>query len=491
MIRTKLLDFSDLKMKIQQAKVNYKELSREEKKNYIQGIMELKAKQKEEKLKRIEDLKLKGKKITFVKIKNESSNSQSLTFILEYSNEEIEMAKKCLLNKWEFPPPSFFEHYFQQKHTNFPDLYDDYLKSPKKSTTINSGWNKETYLQLIGNEQFSNEQEPLQKFAGAWVDYEEFKSLFKKFIVLHNPKFYRTQIKLDDNWYNYVNDVYEPNPDFQVFNILPITNTSTDYLSNNNKLNKLNSCLLILFEPNIDKNLQLIDIPFYIIMDLLDNQGNSIIENINLTSFYHAYQIDTLSPTKEYFLVIKSLISPFGYHLSLFSDHGIETLSYNNYLKRIRNYYSYSLRIEHSSIEKNKYFLLMRAVFKVSQRCKLNYQLKYNDKFIKQCIELILIKKEKIIRLFPLEYIDLESSDSNYYIIMQVTPPFNCPEGVIELEFFSDDSSLNFDVIQHCETYEVFDKYIPNKHGVIFRELVYVNKIFTIRLQIWFILHYT
>ena len=473
-----MLDFSDLKMKIQQAKVNYKELTREEKKNYIHGIMELKAKQKEEKNRRIEELKLPGKSIHLIKVKNDSYKAPELNFIVEYENEQIEMAKKCILSKWEFPPSNFFDLHFERKHSKFPDLYDEFLKLPNKPQSSNHSWNKETYMQLISNEQFLNDQNPLKKFDGAWLEYQEFLTLFNKFIILHNPKLYKTQLKLDNNWYNFNTDVYEPNLDYQVIYLLPISNISSDYINYNNKINKQNSSLLILFEPNVDKLLRLNDNNLYLIFDLIDGQGNIIIQDYILTSFYFSTQIDVLSPAKEYFIIFKSIICPFGYHLSLYSDHGIETLSNNQYLKKFRNYYSYPLKIDHTPMEKNKYFLLMRVSFKVNQLSKLNYIIKYNDKFIKQCIELLLINKDKKMRIFPVDYITIQPSDANYFILMQITPPFTCPEGSVEIEFFSDNPSLNFDVIQHVDTYEVYDKYIPNKHGIIFKELIYVNYIY-------------
>ena len=235
--------------------------------------------------------------------------------------------------------------------------------------------------------------------------------------------------------------------------------------------------MLIVFEPNIDKILHLNDINFYIIIDIKDFNGNIIMENLTLTSFFSSFQIDCLNPIKEYFIIIKSSLCPFGYHLSLYSDHSIENYSYNNYMKKFKNYTSYPLKIEHNSMEKNKYLVLMRASVKITQTTKLNYYIKYNDKYIKQCIDMILINKANKIRWFPNEYLSLEASDSNYFILMQVIPPFNCLENSLEIEFFSDNSSLNFEIILHIDTYEVYDKYLPNKHGIIFKELIYVINI--------------
>ena len=476
MKRTKPLDFSDLKMKVQQAKVSYKQLTKEEKKLYIQNLMELKSKQKEEKNKRIEELKMPGDKIFLLKIKNDSLNSPKINFSLPYSYDEIEMAKKCLFYKWDFPPVNFFEQNNNRlSKSQFPQLYEDFiLSAPTKAN--NSFWNKELYLQITASIDYTNHHEtnPLQRGSGEWINLEDFKSLFKEFIVLHNPKFYRSNLKLDNNWYNYNADSFEINPEYQVFHLNVPSHNDNQLKYHNNKITKEYSCFLMLFEPNIDKNLLLNDINLYIIFDLIEYNGEVIYENLHLTSFHSTIQIDTLDPNKEYFILIKSFLTPLGYHLSLYSDHLIDNMSYNNYLKKFRNYANYTFKIDHSALEKNKYFLMMRTALTITKITKLNYSLKYPDKNFKQYLEIMLVNKATKKRIFNYEYITLDPSDYPYYILMQIIPPHNCNEGVIEIDFYSDLHGLNFELITHIDPYEVFDKYTPNKHGIIFKELIYV-----------------
>ena len=111
MNRLNQLDFSDLKQQLKdfQVSIVYKQLNKEDKKKYITSLIELKNKQKEEKIKRLEDLKKEGKKFNLVKIMNESLGNNSLNFYIPYTQEEILMVKKCLLNNWDFPPPSYFD----------------------------------------------------------------------------------------------------------------------------------------------------------------------------------------------------------------------------------------------------------------------------------------------------------------------------------------------------------------------------------------------
>ena len=74
MSRLVQIDFSDLRAMIKSFNTNnvFKQLSREEKRKYIQELKEIKLKQKIEKSKRIEALKEKGKIYYSIKIQNPS-----------------------------------------------------------------------------------------------------------------------------------------------------------------------------------------------------------------------------------------------------------------------------------------------------------------------------------------------------------------------------------------------------------------------------------
>ena len=60
----------------------------------------------EEKKRRIQSLKELGIKYNLIHIVNEAEGLPKLNYFNEYSTDKIELAKKCLLNKWDFPPPS-------------------------------------------------------------------------------------------------------------------------------------------------------------------------------------------------------------------------------------------------------------------------------------------------------------------------------------------------------------------------------------------------
>jgi hypothetical protein len=117
--------------------MSYKRLPLEEKKIYTNKINSLKKELKDEKIKRIEELKHKGKEISLIKIRNNFTNSKKISVILNTNlfltkederknipfcvlDEEIEMAKKCVLNNWDFPTANFLEKKFlNEKLKNF------------------------------------------------------------------------------------------------------------------------------------------------------------------------------------------------------------------------------------------------------------------------------------------------------------------------------------------------------------------------------------
>ena len=80
---------------------------------YLENLKDIKEKQRMFKAKRIESLKLKGPQYYSVKIENKGIDKT--TYNAKYCEEEIDMAKKCLLNKWEFPPMEYLDQRYAEK----------------------------------------------------------------------------------------------------------------------------------------------------------------------------------------------------------------------------------------------------------------------------------------------------------------------------------------------------------------------------------------
>lgn len=496
MKRLKPVDFSDLRKKIQDAKVSYKQLSKEAKKHYIQNLKDLKIKQKEEKVKRLEELKKPGKNFYLIKIKNNvvDRRSQALAFSLPFNNEEIEMAKKCMLNSWKYPPPEFFNDTYidvsNDRDLNNSTLSDDHHKA-KQGDFISSLWTKEFYSKQILNDEieiFKDFKEPLTRQSGEWLDIKDFSNIFKYFIVLHNPKFYPYSITVDNSWQNFNCDIYQPSLAQTIFYLSPNNNLN---FNSNNKLTNQKSCVMILFEPNTnnpnDYPNRYSDVNFYLNFDLYDINGISLLENdtICLNNLFSVFQFDDLNLDGEYFLILRGYIAPFGYHLKIFSDHCLESMSYNNYLKKFFGYECHNFNISIPPLEENKFSVLARYKLKFFLRpfddSKIIFSLnKLEDNYFKQFIEIyvvynnsqdkrrIYLDKEIILNYF------CPNGESEVTLIIVCTPPFNSADGQFEMEVVTNEPNLKIETIELIDPFEIGDTYSVNKHGVVCQELIYV-----------------
>ena len=221
MQRLKVLDFEDLKRNLKANNVIFKQLSQIEKREFFNRRKILKAKQLEIKNHRIQEIQKEGKPFLIIKIKSECKNKYKIDSGMPFSEDDIYMAKKCILNNWNYPPPEFFNKYFRKYEINNNDIEEESKekKGKKKKKKISSlDFTRENYIQLIGDEldkYTSNEniKEPLIKQDGGnWINFSDFNFLFNTLLILYNPKnlFLGGNISIDNNWLDYKMDCFEP-----------------------------------------------------------------------------------------------------------------------------------------------------------------------------------------------------------------------------------------------------------------------------------------
>ena len=468
--RLNQVDFSDLKKKLKEFQTScvYKQLNKDDKKKYIYTLIELKNGEKEEKLIRMEELKKEVRKFNLVKIMNESYGNNSLNFYIPYTPEEILMVKTCLLNNWEFPPPSYFDEKYKisNRNHNIPGLSSKTLSSKKdidsiknshkdikgyrviketesgmesllglsqeyslavneqkfpKHTVSHSSWNKESYMQLIENnlDQYAYPKEPIvRQNGGVWIHYPEFKTYFNRFIILHNPnKLYTSHISCENFWKNWKQDMFDPNEVNSVF----ILNQKEKSLFSENKSS---SNMLMLFKPNSEKSfLHSEKIKSYIQFKIVDSDNNVVHDKVILKSFFSTFYTDVLTPDKNYFIIIDGGIIPFGYFIQIFSEsHSVTSISHSNYLKTYFGFQSINLRIDHPSIEKSKYYILSRFSIKclnyTSELLNVEFSINYPDKYAKRFFDIICYKNtttNKHVLNFN-EVIKLKQDANIYYV---------------------------------------------------------------------------
>ena len=148
-------------------------------------------------------------------------------------------------------------------------------------------------------------KEPIQKTSGGnWMSFSDFIFLFNTFLVLHNPNslFTGGKLSLDNNLLDYKIDCFEPLDDFMV---LKLNNEEIE-----NKEKTFTS--FIIFEPNNDKTLKGKDkINNYIILDIVDENNNTIYKNITMNRFYSTHIVENLSGNLKYYIIIRGGIYQF------------------------------------------------------------------------------------------------------------------------------------------------------------------------------------
>lgn len=310
MERLKPVDFTDLKKKVLAAQTNFKLLTAQEKKNYISNIKELKLKHKDEKKQRLQELNEPGERLYLIKIKNSIKSALS-SFLEKYTNEEISMAKKCLINNWRFPPPSYFERTFSKiELSNFKKIdgetSSDEMKYSNSIKLMNTSWTKEFYCNMIRNihdepsnlnisyinnkifqeelEIYKNPKELVERQkGGVWVSWQEFLNIFKGFVIIHNSKSYRSIINIDNNWYNYKSDTYY-NEKFVFFLTTNFNNLNANHPSHQAQIGNI-------IDKGADKSANAKDDkgkPQY--QSLQNNVGNNISNN----NTFSANQLNTI-----------------------------------------------------------------------------------------------------------------------------------------------------------------------------------------------------
>ena len=521
MDRLKPLNLDEIKRNMKQGAIVYKQLSEKEKREYLLERKKLREKQLTIKINKIDELRNEGKPFLIIKIKNNSIGQYDLNSILFYSEKEIFMAKKCMLNNWKYPPPEFFNDYFRRtdrlleeekkynnelqerqntirsKYENNPKIEQDpkdliILNEPHKRLINDLDWTRIDYIEnLLENNlaQYENTEEhvirdPILKTSGGnWMSFPDFISLFNSFLVLHNPNalFNGSNICIDNNWKDYKIDCYEPLDDFMVLKL------SNEELENKEKMYES----FIIFEPNNDKTLPSRNkIDNYIILDILDDERNIVFKNITMNKFYSTHHVENLSGDKNYFVIIKGGIYQFGYVMQIYSEgHKIENMTYENYLIQTLGYHLFTTKFEHPLINNENFYLLTRLKINPAldeegnQICEKNlgdikiiFNVKYPIKYLKPFIKIFVQKDdENDLRgkeIFSNEEIYL--LEGNYIITIYFKNlSYPVKENICDVDIVYSNSNYSIQQIDTIEPYVINDEYIPNRHNLIFKELIF------------------
>ena len=485
MNRLQPIDFSDLKAMLKNFNKNnvFKQLSKEEKKEYITNLKEIKEKQRFLKAQRIESLKLKGPQYYSVKIENKGIDQTS--YKAKYIEQEYQMAKKCLLNKWEFPPMEYLDKRYEEKKAleREKELQEEMEQEEKnkkkkkkdkekklvekKETEENKEvkenkekrtWSKEIYMQLINNntEQFNESVSPITRSDGYWIESNIFFNSFNKFIVLYNPSKYNTVFNWDNYWTD-TSDVLTPKDENSVLYLKKITQPKIENTNINAKDKKDKNehqpveevvikneipCnyIVIMYEAISDKNNKLRNLPFKVNFRFIKKDEKY--ENgkiVKIDSFYGSERIDGLNEDSEYFLIFEGGVFPEGFFIKVISDFSISPLNYQNFLANHQGFNKQTFHVEHNALQKNEIYVLLRVSILNEARSKFmiisnNTKDKYSNDFIKINICDISNRNTKKNVEFKTFF---ELNPGEYMLVMTINPVYVLDSNSYDVDILS------------------------------------------------------
>ena len=361
---------------------------------------------------------------------------------------------------------------------------------------------------------------------GTWMPYESFRECFDNFIMFKNMEEFQNKLVVDNIWYNYDKDLYEEKEASSIIHLTKLENSNPE----NNKNNDFNYCLeeselYIIFEPNSEKSKKSVssELPYEVNEETKKgNKYNDIIFSISIV----IYEVDTVNKKasklisyniknyfntlninlskisknpeiKEYFINIQGGLCPFGYHLQFLSNvYTLENYSYNQFLVDFKNFIEKKINIMHPILPKHEFYLIKTFIIehkkvddenenKIS-KFMTNF-IGYDDNVIKNNIDVVLInsitnKKVKIYykKIFEIDF----SSCSKYRVELSIISPGNIPERSFDYVILYDNPNINIELFENIYPFYIRRKYIPNKHHILFNELIFPSDLITTTLDI-------
>ena len=360
---------------------------------------------------------------------------------------------------------------------------------------------------------------------GTWMIFDVFKRCFNNFIMFKNMDEFKNQLTIDNIWYNYDKDIFEEKESSRIIHLTKIENNENVVKNNENSNCLEESELYIIFEPNSEKNKKSVssELPYTISEEA---QNNNKYNDINFSLTIIIYEIDTNNKkatelisyslknyfsilnlnlskitknpeTKEYFINIQGDLCPFGYHLHYLSNvYTIENYTYNQFLINFKNFIEKKINIIHPILPKSQFYLIKTFILEHKKlddenekkivKFMTNFE-GYDDNVLKNNIDVVLInsvtnKKIKIYykKLFEIDF----GSCPKYRVELSIISPGNIPEKSFDYILLYDNPNINIELLENIYPFYVRQKYIPNKHHIVFNELMFPSDLITTTLDI-------
>ena len=543
MNRLKPIDFSDMKLDI---KVKYKQMSPDEKAIYLEKIKDLKIKQKKEKVNRINKYMEEGSNLLFIKFSNGSilkNDKKAYEINTLFNIREIEAAKSCIKNNYYFPPENYFENTFIPKLTKdeetgeinfwtknfYRRLLKNYFKEEQKllEEKINQEneekpETKNLYEEFEKNSlEFNKElDEKINNVRkGTWMGNDLFQNCFNNFILFKSMNKFKYNLNLDNIWYNYEKDIFEENENSKIVYLIKEEEDNIKEKNINNILEEKE--LYIIFEPNSEKNTKSIsgelsykineetklgykfnELNFFIklsLYEVTESKEVKKVKDLSLTNYFSIYNIDisTSKKSKYFFINMQSNICPFGFNIQFLSNYyKIENYSYAQFLIEYKNYHEKKINIIHPVLSKGDFYLI--KTFKIEHKKEdeeknnkiINFMtnfINYGDNIVKNNIDVVLINPitNKKVKIYYKKMFNIDFNISSFYRVeLSVIPPYNVPEQNFEYIVLYNNPNVHIEVFENIYPFYIRQKYFPNKHNILFNELIFPSDLINTTLDI-------
>ena len=472
-------------------KITTHKLSRDQILEIKKNRRDLKTKIKEEEKKRIDLMQKNPVQYKFFRVFSGMYNSPEMSIVSPFSNEEIFLAKKCIMNKIQKPP-------------NYYDFYD--VRVEEKS--VASGDRAHSNNQINALEQsiqsalkplddFSripNHNEPVNReVEGQWLKDSDFYGCFEFIQIYYNPtKFAHNEQKVTQ-WEAELENNASDNLEVLVLDqLMETVNEGTeDEPEEVSSLSRDSIELVIGFNPG--ESSEVLNLKPYCILQSFDFMNQTSAKNFQpLKGPFNSLYLKNQNQNQVFRL---ATYSPMPYTLNVVSNTSYKFMSIVDYLVNNENWKQKTQVVEYNPIEKNKKIILAKILQDADMTTDLLVKLEpQGDHQIFKFMSYKLIDIEKDATtlnpiendegIFSFDTVTSWSSKDLFKVrlnpnkkklfIIECCPNYNTGEGSFKIEFLSK-SDFDLKQFELTETMEYIDKYHPNKYGLVFRERLFVN----------------
>lgn len=456
------------------------------------------------------------RKYQFVKIKSAVSKIPILNAVIPFTNDEITMAKKCMLNKWEKPPDYDKRRQKFEMEQKKAAVIPEESQKPQESVVSGDKSQKpadKTDRPTEKEEKFSEESkkehendpeieedkneiaalEPKTRAPGGlWMEASDLAHCFQYILIFHNPRSYASKVNVKDLWSN-SNELFIPNEEKFYIQLKPGTAEEEEktkaMISEEFKdlpvdLDYEKSKILVSFAPNAC---------------LL--KGNEPATNYSCTipqfslklTNYLSSKLINIKDIGGCLAIQPNIVAPFGYSMWVMSNYQVSKMSEIEYLcSPAKNYVKKELEIEAPQMLRNRYYTIFRCTF-TCKETKTDCLMKFNitDKYLLECMRFHIINQKqpsapdgkiKSAELFEGDHMIVQHNipfslkAGNYTLICDLLAPYNIEATKMNLALATLPEIQDFANLELEEQAEYGDLYTPYKYGIIFRERIFAGK---------------